>query len=539
MRMSIKSKPKTRQEEVPKAREMGQEQSTGGIFLESVSRMFCPKCEQKINTSSIKALSEGRCPSCGEKIIVEGKVGPYRIIKLIGRGGMGAVYEGFDDGLKRKVAIKVTLVDVTRNRTMLETFQREAQVVAKLNHPNVVRVYAFGEEKGHPYLVMELLPSGSLHDRISRDEPIDIAFLMGVALEVLEGLDAAQKAGLLHGDIKPENILFDDKIRAKLVDFGLAAMNGATNSGEVWGTPFYIAPEKVTERKSGIKSDIYSLGASLYHALARRPPFDGTDGTTVIKLAIAEMAKPLSSIRPDVPPEVEVIISRMMEKDISRRYPNCKSIVSDIKRFLATVPREHLPGTSRMLSSTVKTQKPFLKILAVAAILVVGVVILGAGYGVMKQGSTKTQEQLFAKSQQVDAQYSKVLHFIQSTYTKIAKADDEAQRRIRALQEKSEKISKGGKALVVKIVDLETLGQKIHDIRADAELTCKHAEHVAPAPLAMGSVERVQLASRWEILSEQLTKGKEIKVKAEEAESFLSGMIKIEDALEFELKRIK
>jgi serine/threonine protein kinase len=328
--------------------------STSEVRLEPVARMYCPVCEQKMDTSAAKALSEGSCPSCGEKVTIEGKIGAYRVLRQLGRGGMGAVYEGFDEGLGRKVAIKVTLLDVTRDTEMMTSFKREAQVVAKLNHPNIVQVYAFGEEKGHPYLIMELLPSGSLMDLLKGDEPISETFLMGVAYEIAEGLNAAQDAGLLHGDIKPENILFDDKMHAKLVDFGIAAMQVSKNSYEVWGTPFYIAPEKVLERKSNHKCDIYSLGATLYHALAGHPPFDGTDPSTVIRAAIDGKAKPLTKFRPDISPEIESIISRMMEKDTAIRYPNYKSLMSDIKKYLSTVPHQRLRRTSRIVTGGVK-----------------------------------------------------------------------------------------------------------------------------------------------------------------------------------------
>jgi serine/threonine protein kinase len=328
--------------------------STSEVSLEPVARMYCPVCEQKMDTSAAKALSEGACPSCGEKITIEGKIGAYRVLRQLGQGGMGAVYEGFDEGLGRKVAIKVTLLDVTRDSDMMASFKREAQVVARLNHPNIVQVYAFGEEKGHPYLIMELLPSGSLMDLLKGDEPISETFLMGVAYEIAEGLNAAQEAGLLHGDIKPENILFDDKMHAKLVDFGIAAMQVSKNSYEVWGTPFYIAPEKVLERKSNHKCDIYSLGATLYHALAGHPPFDGTDPNKVIRAAIEGKATPLAKVRPEISPEIEGIISRMMEKDTTVRYPNYKSLMSDIKKYLATVPHQRLRRTSRIVTGGVK-----------------------------------------------------------------------------------------------------------------------------------------------------------------------------------------
>jgi len=331
--------------------------STSEVRLEPVARMYCPVCEQKMDTSSARALSQGVCPSCGEKITIEGKIGEYRVLRQLGQGGMGAVYEGFDEGLGRKVAIKVTLLDVTQDTEMMATFKREAQVVARLNHPNIVQVYAFGEEKGHPYLIMELLPSGSLMDLLKGDEPISEAFLMGVAYEIAEGLSAAQDAGLLHGDIKPENILFDDKMHAKLVDFGIAAMQVSKNSYEVWGTPFYIAPEKVLERKSNHKCDIYSLGATLYHALAGHPPFDGTDPNKVIRAAIDGTAKPLAKFRPEISPEIDAIVSRMMEKDTALRYPNYKSLMSDIKKYLATVPHQRLRRTSRIVTGGVKKIK--------------------------------------------------------------------------------------------------------------------------------------------------------------------------------------
>lgn len=354
--MTLRAVQKT---EVPPAQEAAE---VGGsafdMNLESVERMYCPACNQKMDTASVQVFSQGVCPSCDEKFVVQGKIGSYRVTRMLGHGGMGVVYEGFDDGLGRKVAIKVTQVDVKQDKEVMATFQREAQVVARLNHPNIVQVYAFGEEKGHPYLVMELLSSGSLMDLIQGDEPIGESFLMGVAFEIAEGLNAAQDLGLLHGDIKPENILFDDKMHAKLVDFGIAAMQVSKENRAVWGTPYYIAPEKVVERKSNHKCDIYSLGATLYHALAKRPPFDGADSTEVVRAAIEGKVPPLSKFRPNINPEVHSIIMRMMEKDTNLRYPNYKSIISDVKKYLSTVPRDRLHRPSHIVvSGSKKTKK--------------------------------------------------------------------------------------------------------------------------------------------------------------------------------------
>lgn len=571
MVMSIKPKPN--KEVAAPATEMSKTQSFSGINLEPVPRMFCPKCEQKINTSSVKALSEGRCPSCGEKIIVHGKVGPYRVLKLIGQGGMGAVYEGFDDGLGRKVAIKVTLMDVTRDRNMMETFQREAQVVAKLNHPNVVQVYAFGEEKGHPYLVMELLPAGSLLERIEVDDPIDSAFLMGVAMEVSEGLNAAQEAGLLHGDIKPENILFDDKMHAKLVDFGLAAISSSGTKNEVWGTPYYIAPEKVTERKSNHKCDIYSLGATLYHAFTKRPPFDGIDGTAVVKACIEEQATPLSEKRPDIEPEVEAIISRMMEKDVSRRYPNYKSIIADIKKFLATIPAARLSRTSRIVTHGLKktagtkkilvqnpvgkvssvVNKPmeavevkpsasgvFSKPLVITLLLVGCVAILTIGGFIVKtRGDKKTQQQLLSQTEIMNAQYLKAVKFVKDSYLKMEKIGGDAQLIVNNMQISNGKIKKGDVALVKQTENIQALWVKVQTLLEDAEMIRNQAEQFKPESLTLESVDKAELDRLQKELNARLENGNAIKGKVEEAERVFTELQKKYVDLETALKNVQ
>jgi len=554
--MIMTLKPVQKKEVVVPPTAMNTTQSFTGIELESVSRMFCPKCEQKLNTSSAKALSLGKCPSCGEKIVVQGKVGPYRVLKLIGQGGMGAVYEGFDDGLSRKVAIKVTLMDVTRDKTLLETFQREAQIVAQLNHPNIVQVYAFGVEHGHPYIVMELLPAGSLLERIELEDPVSSAFLMGVALEVSEGLHAAQEAGLLHGDIKPENILFDDKMHAKLVDFGLAAISGSGTQNVVWGTPYYIAPEKVTERKSNHKCDIYSLGATLYHAFTKRPPFEGKDGNEVVKACIEQQATPLSEKRPDIEPEIEAIISRMMEKDVHLRYPNYKSIIADIKKFLTTVPAVRLSRTSRFVSlgskKTAGTKKIMLtgavlppaavtsrysvapaeempsqssrKGLVIAAIVVACLAILGGvGYGVMN-GRGKTQEHLFLQAQKVEAHYLKAYTVIRDAYVRTDKMEAEAQQLLSDVQAQEGKINKGGEVLTKQAKDLQAIGEKMRGLFHDVEVLCNLAEQSKPEPLIEELVDKEQLAKLQKEVSARQEDGKTIKVKFEAAESLLSEM---------------
>ena len=156
---------------------------------------------------------------------------------------------------------------------------------------------------------------------------VDPATGIFIGEQIAEGLREAAEAGLVHGDVKPENILFDEEGNAKLVDFGLVALSSG-NANEVWGTPFYIAPEKVRRQKADYRSDIYSLGATIYHAIANKPPFDGPDATAVVKARFEGPAAPLAEVSgKEIPPEVEALIQRMLEVDPSKRYPTYGSLM--------------------------------------------------------------------------------------------------------------------------------------------------------------------------------------------------------------------
>ena len=309
--------------------------SPAGLTLDPVDVMVCTGCQAEIETAEIPALVQIQCPSCGVTLTVPGMIGAYRVLELIGTGGMGAVYLAQDDGLKRKVAIKLMSASMGEDDAALEAFRKEAQSAAQLNHSNVCQVYAFGEEKGHPYLVMELVNGDVLSAMIADKVVLEPGFVMRVGMEIAEGLDAAATVNMVHGDIKPENILFDENFQAKLVDFGIAGMVDAKSAaGEVWGTPYYIAPEKVKKHKADVRSDIYSLGATLYHALAGKPPYDGADATEVVKARFERPAESLGDVRPGLDPKVVEIIKRMMQNDLFLRYPKYGSLLTDIREYL-------------------------------------------------------------------------------------------------------------------------------------------------------------------------------------------------------------
>ncbi|OGV75617.1 MAG: hypothetical protein A2340_02250, partial [Lentisphaerae bacterium RIFOXYB12_FULL_60_10] len=243
------------------------------VMTDRVTEIKCKQCGCEIDVADLDPFVMVECPDCGNIETVPSRLGPFLLLNLIGRGGMGGVYQAVDESLGRRVAIKVMLSSLGANKQFVDTFRREAQAVAKLNHPSIVQIYSFGQEKGQPYIVMELVSGQRFDKMVDSGESLDQSLVMQVGLDVAEGLAAADEIGLLHGDVKPENILLDEKMKAKLVDFGLATFAHQDEPDGIWGTPYYIAPEKVQRKKPDARSDIYSLGATLYHALAGRPPF--------------------------------------------------------------------------------------------------------------------------------------------------------------------------------------------------------------------------------------------------------------------------
>lgn len=257
----------------------------------------------------------------------------YTLEKELGHGGMGGVYLGHDNMLDRKVAIKVMLKSYGEDPTFVERFKKEAQAAAKLSHPNIAQIYEFDLFEGQPYIAMELVSGGSLDKSMEKNPgQLDPAFVMQVGLQIADGLGAAAERGLVHGDVKPENILFSTDGTAKLVDFGLAAMQGDT--GEIWGTPYYISPEKVRRQKIDFRADIYSLGGTLYHALTGVAPYEGNDAAEVVKARFDGPPRKPSEVREGISPKIDEIIMRMLEAEPSKRYPTYESLKGDISRFL-------------------------------------------------------------------------------------------------------------------------------------------------------------------------------------------------------------
>jgi len=269
--------------------------------------------------------------------------GDFRILRLLGQGGMGRVYLAEQLSLKRKVALKVLREDVAANPTALERFKAESKTVARLSHANIVQVYMVGEHEGRHYMVLEYVEGKSLRDYLLRTGPLDVPLVLSLMRKVASALYRASELGIVHRDVKPENILLTRKAEAKVADFGLSRCLAVeqpvdlTRSGTTVGTPLYMSPEQVEGKVVDCRSDIYSFGVTCYHMLAGHTPFTGSHAFEIAIKHVRDEPVPLETIRPDVPPALCAIIRKMMAKTPQARYQSARDLLKDIARVRASV----------------------------------------------------------------------------------------------------------------------------------------------------------------------------------------------------------
>jgi len=260
-------------------------------------------------------------------------IGPYQLQSIAGRGGMGVVYRAYDTSLDRTVALKVLRKD-RLSGDALGQLETEAAITAAINHPHVVKVFTTGTDHGRFYIAMELADKGTLDDLIHLQGRVAETQLLEIAIQVADGLRAAYHAGLIHRDVKPGNILFSDAHTAKIVDFGLAMLEqkAAEAAGsEIWGTPYYVAPEKLDQQPEDLRSDIYSLGATLFHALAGRPPFEAKDASMVALKHLKNQAVSLQAFAPWVSGSTAFVINRTLLKDPDERYQTYDELIEHLE----------------------------------------------------------------------------------------------------------------------------------------------------------------------------------------------------------------
>ena len=280
-------------------------------------------------------------------------LGEFRLLRLLGRGGMAEVYLAEQTSLHRQVAVKILREDVSENDLALKRFEREAHAAAGLSHTNIVQVYVVGEEDGIHFIAQEYVQGFNLKQYIKRKGPPSASVAIHFMKQMALALEKAGGAGIVHRDVKPENMLVTRKGVIKVADFGLAQLASPqdgtivelTQTGTTMGTPLYMSPEQVQGHKVSQQSDLYSLGVTCYHMLAGRPPFQGETPMSVAIQHLHEQPDSLVDRRPDLPPALCHVVHRLMAKKPADRYADASAVLRDLREISSALKQNVEPSS--------------------------------------------------------------------------------------------------------------------------------------------------------------------------------------------------
>lgn len=290
-------------------------------------------------------------PTSAGQLVPGFEVAGYRIERLLGRGGMAVVYEATEVRLERRVALKVLRPALAADPKHVERFRREALAVARLQHPHIVQIFAVGEDGGHHFIAMELVNGPSLARAVSdasgdwcggRDFERSLAAMMA---DVADGVAAAHELGIVHRDLKPSNILLEQGRRPKVADFGLAVDGGDPSlslSGAPVGTPYYMSPEQVAQHRDTLdaRTDVYSLGVTLYEITTGQRPFQGDTVMAVFDAIRTQTPRDVRALAPARSADLQAVVQRAMAKDRDERYPSAAALAADLRRLAAGQPTD-------------------------------------------------------------------------------------------------------------------------------------------------------------------------------------------------------
>lgn len=309
--------------------------------------LYCRPCGSKVRAVGWRPGMPARCRKCGGELLPAGDatvtlqaadplvgqtLGGVRIESRIGAGGMGSVYKGSHLALDKTVALKILPPEMMRQKTALERFQREARAAARLEHPNIVQVLNVGHDGGCHFIVMQYIPGESLARMVQRRGAIPWREALALVRDAARGLERAHQQGVIHRDIKPDNILVPPDGPAKVADFGLARTLDSnlslSQTGQIMGTPDYMSPEQAQGMKTDGRSDIYSLGATFYFLLTARRPFTAETPIAVIMKHVGQPPEPVREVNPGVPESVANIVHKMLAKNPEDRFAGCGPLIA-------------------------------------------------------------------------------------------------------------------------------------------------------------------------------------------------------------------
>lgn len=342
--------------------------------------MHCPECGKALDVSGLAPYAKIECPHCAAVIRVRTTMGQYEITGPLGEGGMSQVFRALDRNLGREVALKILHQSLSRDESLIAMFEREAKLTAAIVHPNVVKVYTVGRDHGYLFIAMELLQAISLEHLIANKGALSESEVLGIALDVSRGLRAAYEEQLIHRDIKPGNMLVTGEGTTKLVDFGLALQQGGEDlSEDLWATPFYVPPEKLDGAPDTFLGDIYSLGATLYHALAGKPPFDANTSSMDELKAIKKNTVDLKSAAPGLSKPTIRLVEKMMAYRPEDRVASYDELIAQIEAVRKRQFGIEETGRGRSKKKRVRTLLIGAGLLVIAAVTAIVFAIQGQG----------------------------------------------------------------------------------------------------------------------------------------------------------------
>ncbi len=346
---------------------------------------FCKKCATHLPSSKEIPASPTKTLEIPKEEFARGTTFAerYDFIEELGKGGMGSVYKVFDKKIKEEVALKILKPEIVDEKT-IERFSSELKLARKIRHENVCQMYDINEEEDTHYITMEYVPGEDLKSFIRRVGQLPVGKTVSIAKQVCEGLSEAHKLGVVHRDLKPQNIMIDKKGNARIMDFGIARSikgKGITGAGMMIGTPEYMSPEQVEGKEVDQRSDIYSLGVNLYEMVTGQVPFEGDTPFTIGMKHKSETPKNPKELNTQIPEDLSRVILRCMEKDKENRYQSAEEASSELEKIEKGIPTtekvfpKRKPITSREITVTFGLKKLFVPALVVVALIIAVVII--------------------------------------------------------------------------------------------------------------------------------------------------------------------